>query len=89
MEEGQRVRVVRRGGYQPVGENLDTLNPPQGGTGVPQTVPQTNDGRKMEIVEAIDKMFNVFTRRLKAYSQEDFEEFLEAKENAQIQLSKM
>jgi len=47
------------------------------------------DERKMAILEMIDKMFSVFTRRLKGYSQEDFEEFLEAKENAQIQLSKM
>jgi hypothetical protein len=47
------------------------------------------DERRMTVSEMIEKMFKVFTRRLKAYSQEDFEEFLSAKENAQVQLSKM
>jgi len=47
------------------------------------------DRKKMIISDSIDKMFNVFMRRLKAYSQEDFQEFVDAKENAQIQLSKM
>jgi len=47
------------------------------------------DQKKMIISDSIDKMFNVFMRRLKAYSQEDFQEFVDAKENAQIQLSKM
>jgi hypothetical protein len=47
------------------------------------------DGKKMVVSEMLDNMFNVFTRNLKAYSQEDFEEFMKAREEAKIQLSKM
>jgi hypothetical protein len=48
-----------------------------------------SNGKKMVLSEMLDNMFNVFTRNLKAYSQEDFEEFMKAREEAKIQLSKM